>query len=649
MGVILLLAIGLSTMAWKALRLESELVQSIALADARQFADAITEFRTLYASEVVERVRATGTKVTHDYKDHEGAIPLPATLSILLGNQLGEHADTQIMLYSDHPFPWRATKRNADSQERFEAKALTALRKNAQEPYYAFVENKDGTVLKFASADLMRSSCVDCHNNHPQTPKSDWKVGDVRGVLSVTKSLTGPTNRARLSLRGMIPVMLGTSLLGILLLGLLASRLRKSAVIAHSLAAQRSQNLSDLHAEMEQRQHAEAEQGRLREQFQYAQKLETIGLLAGGVAHDFNNHLQGILGNAALAKSKTAPQTEIQSHLSEIEQSVSRASKLVKQLLAYAGQGSFTKENLNLSELIKEVQPLLATAHGGNIRVEYELAKELPLFVADRTQLEQVLMNFVTNAAEAHDSDEGKITVRTGVVRLSANEDSDRPTSTAPDGAYIFMEASDNGCGMDEETIRQMFDPYFTKKGHGHGLGLAACQGIVHSYEGFIQVRSELNVGTSIRALFPLVKDNSKEIRIEIFEKTATADIRTILLVDDDKIVRSVAKQLIKRTGFGVIECASGVEAISVYKSRRSEIAVVILDLKMAGMSGQETFRELRKADEKLPVIISSGFGKDSDIQELKFDALVYFLQKPYDLSEFMDALKQVGLAPHDK
>jgi len=643
--LVFLLVVALIGMSWRALRLESTLVHSIALADARHFTDAITEFRTLYASEVVERVRANGTIVTHDYQKHDGAIPLPATLSILLGNKLGAEAGTEIMLYSDYPFPWRAENREQTKTDIFEAEALAALRQNSAAPYFAFVENKGQTVLKFATADLMRSACVDCHNTHPQTPKSDWQIGDVRGVLSITKSLDEPTNRARVSLRGVIPIILGTALLGILLLGFMATRLRKVAEMNHLLATQRSNSLRKLQAEMAQRIQAEDAQRNLQEQVQYAQKLETIGLLAGGVAHDFNNHLQGILGNANLAKSKTNENVQIEGHLAEIETGVGRASKLVKQLLAYAGQGSFTKGDLDISELIEQAQPLFAATHGGKFEIQYELEQGLPLFQADRTQLEQIMMNFVSNAAEAVDNKTGTVNVKTGLMELSEPEPSrKRSVSEFVPGKYIFMEVSDNGSGMDKATKDRMFDPYFTTKSYGHGLGLAACQGIVHSYNGFIHVSSRKGTGTTIRALFPVPKNAAKISAKDTMEELSE-DVRTIMLVDDDEIVRSVAKQLIEKTGYEVIECATGSEAISVFEKHGPDIAAVVLDLKMSGMSGQDTFRHLTKQRKRLPIIISSGYEKDSEIQEMTADRAVCFLQKPYTLNEFTRSLREIGLA----
>ncbi len=376
------------------------------------------------------------------------------------------------------------------------------------------------------------------------------------------------------------------------------------------------------------------------EQMRNAQKLESLGVLAGGIAHDFNNLLVGVLGNASLALSELPADSPARQFVQDVETSAQRAAELTRQMLAYSGRGKFVVEPLNLSHVVHEMTQLLGRVISKRARLSLHLRDDTPPIVADATQLRQVVMNLITNASDALLGESGLVTVRTGTVHADArmlagtylNEE-------LPAGKYVYLEVTDSGVGMDAATRARIFEPFFTTKFTGRGLGLAAVLGIVRGHKGAIDVTSEPGCGTTFRVLFPA--------SAAIAERPVTRNIPAAewkgsglaLVVDDEEAVRVVARHVLERSGFTVVEAATGEEALATISAMPHKAPrIVLLDLTMPGMSGEAALSELQRQWPAVPVIVSSGFMPDDGSSI----AGVPFLAKPYRPCELMDIVRRL-------
>jgi len=328
--------------------------------------------------------------------------------------------------------------------------------------------------------------------------------------------------------------------------------------------------------EITEHKRAEEETRKLERQLQQAQKLESLGVLAGGIAHDFNNLLTGILGGADLALSKMSPESPGRRHVALVQKAAARATELTNQMLAYSGHGRVLVEHLNLSALVVEMEQLLEASVSKKVLLESDLPADLPAVTADATQLRQVVMNLIINASEAMGEAKGSVSVRTELVPLQdpAPASEYPPDGLAP-GNYVCLEVSDTGCGMDEETQAKMFDPFSTTKFQGRGLGLAAVLGIVRGHKGAITVSSEPGHGTMVRVLLPAVDGSSPLDPITPIDGTPWLGSGTVLVVDDEDIVREVAREMLNERGFDVLTAADGRQGVELYRAHAGEIAGV--------------------------------------------------------------------------
>jgi len=385
----------------------------------------------------------------------------------------------------------------------------------------------------------------------------------------------------------------------------------------------------------------------LERQLLHTQRLESLGVLAGGIAHDFNNLLVAILGHASLVKSRLTPPDKNISNLERLERSAERASELVRQMLAYSGRGRFQITHLSVNDLIRENAELLRTGIPRSISLTTDLSRE-DLFVdADRGQMQQIVMNLITNAAEAIGEKGGTITLSTGLVMCSEEDllKSRVPEKPAP-GRFLFIQSKDTGCGMDTETQARMFDPFFTTKFTGRGLGLSAAQGIVKSHRGAIFVNSSPGEGTTIRVLFPVEGDAaSADGQSESVSVPAAESVRfwgTILVVDDEEFVLELAREIVEELGFRSLGARDGVEAVELYERHAGEISCVLLDLTMPRKDGVETFKDLQRLSPGLKVILSSGFSEQEVAGKFRESGLSGFVQKPYRFDDLKGKLTQV-------
>lgn len=374
---------------------------------------------------------------------------------------------------------------------------------------------------------------------------------------------------------------------------------------------------------------------------QQAQKLESLGVMAGGIAHDFNNLLTGMLGQASLAKFKLAQGLPAEEQINKTITAAERAADLTRQLLAYAGKGVFQVGPLDLNQLIRENVNLLQTALPNHTDLQLDLASNLPLMEADRGQIQQLVMNLVINAAEAGQAGRGYVGISTQTVVAESIQELARYTGSelAP-GSYIGLQVRDNGVGMDAQTLSRIFDPFFSTKAHGHGLGLSATLGIIRTHRAGIQVQSQLGQGTTVALLFPILPQQPTILTPAsepAFVKKV--DMPSILVIDDEPYVRQAVVDILETEGLSVFVASSGAEGLNCFRQQQAKIGVILLDMKMPGMNGEETYRELRQINDQVKVILSSGFN-ESDVNRSWRELGIYaFLQKPYNIDMLLQSV----------
>jgi len=396
-------------------------------------------------------------------------------------------------------------------------------------------------------------------------------------------------------------------------------------------------------ADITDRKRAEEANRKLEAQVQHAQRLQSLGILAGGLAHDFNNLLTVILGNARMAVMELPAESPAVDNLAEIETASSRAAELTSQMLAYSGKGQFTLQAVNLSRLTEEIANLLQTVIPKKTVIQYDLPPALPTIEADPAQVRQIVMNLITNAAEAIGERSGVIKVGTGIV------DADRAYLSAsyfddhlPAGRYVYLEVSDTGCGMDPETQSKIFDPFFTTKFTGRGLGLAAVLGIVRAHHGALKVTSQPGLGSTFRLLFPN-SDKTEEVRTEAPASTRIwRDRGTILVIDDEPGVRNLARMILEKSGFTVLTAGDGADGIQVFRRYVREVSAIILDLTMPAMNGEEALAELRRIRGGVPIVLCSGYGEQEVANRFAGKGLAGILKKPYEPAALVETLERV-------
>jgi PAS domain S-box-containing protein len=369
-------------------------------------------------------------------------------------------------------------------------------------------------------------------------------------------------------------------------------------------------------------------------QMQQAQRLESLGVLAGGIAHDFNNLLTGVIGNASLIAEMLTPDDPVKPLVQDVTTAAERAAALTAQLLAYSGKGQFVIGPVDMDRLILEIHGLVRASISKNVDIVLDLHHNAPTVDADQTQMHQLLMNVILNAAEAiGENRQGKVWVRTGSQFL--DEEAIRalfPTEGLMPGEYAIAEVRDDGCGMDEDTKGKIFDPFFTTKFMGRGLGLAAAQGIVRAHRGVIRVQSTPGEGSMFTVFMPASATARRS--------KMAASKGTILVVDDEDVVRKTARICLEKHGYRVLIASTGREAVERYREARGEISLVLLDLTMPVMGGEEALRQLRQEGATIPVILSSGYTEAEACRRFAADNLAGFVQKPYTSAQLVEKLE---------
>lgn len=383
------------------------------------------------------------------------------------------------------------------------------------------------------------------------------------------------------------------------------------------------------------------ERERTKKAMEQAQKLESLGVLAGGVAHDFNNLLVAMLGHTSLAMMRLSPTSPAYDHIAQAVKAAERAADLTQQMLAYSGRGHFRMQPMNLNTLIDENLHLFTSAIPKNITLEQNLAYSLPRVDADLGQMQQVIMNLILNGADAIGSKPGVVRITTDLCTLDApNRDFSQVGSLEP-GSYIRLEVQDNGAGMDEQTLSRIFDPFFTTKETGRGLGLAAVQGIVRGHKGGLSVTSKQGEGTVFSLLLPVSKSEIDDMAHEpLLEQVMVLEDSLVLVIDDESAVRNIVTDILEMAGIHTIVAANGESGIALYEQHQDEIDLVLLDLSMPGINGHETFIRLQKIDPLVNVVLSSGYDETDATVQFVGHGLSGFIQKPYDPTFFLNTIK---------
>lgn len=388
-----------------------------------------------------------------------------------------------------------------------------------------------------------------------------------------------------------------------------------------------------------------AERQQLESRMQHTQKLESLGVLAGGIAHDFNNLLMGVLGNASLIMMDLDEDSTLRAPLQDIERAARRAAELCGQMLAYSGRGPFVLMSIDVNEVMSDVLRLVNASSPKQIGIELDLDEHLPLIEGDSSQIHQVCMNLVINAVEAVGDNPGTVRISTAARELTDGDLQSfyYPVETIETNRFVVITVQDDGCGMSRDVIDRVFEPFYTTKFTGRGLGMAVVSGIVRSHHGAIRIESEIDEGTTFTIALPAAaKPVSEPPPVSPADSaTWTASARA-LVIDDEEAVCRVAEKSLARCGLIVSVAFDGEEGMEVYRAADS-IDIVVLDMTMPKMNGAEVYKALRAIDPNLPIIISSGYSGSEAMAQVDVNGgPTEFLQKPYRPQELISCVRSL-------
>jgi signal transduction histidine kinase/CheY-like chemotaxis protein len=384
--------------------------------------------------------------------------------------------------------------------------------------------------------------------------------------------------------------------------------------------------------------HDVTERIRAEEAIRLGQKMESLGVLAGGVAHDFNNLLAVMLGHNSLALRKLPPDSPSRTHVEKAVEAAERAAGLTRQMLAYSGRGHFEIRSVDLNQLVRQNLNLLAAALPKQVELHRRLPDGLPRVAADPSQMQQVVMNLILNAAEAIGNGKGSVLVSTAAREVTQADDLRQPTGEPLlAGLYVELRVQDDGPGMDTATLSRVFEPFFTTKATGRGLGLAAVQGIVRGHRGGLEAESAPGVGTTFAIYLPATPDLPEQEPMPV----APAAEGIVLVVDDEPTVLDMIASVFEDAGIPWIAATDGDAAVRLFGQRRAVIRLVLLDLSMPGLSGEDTFEALRRLNADVRIVLSSGYSEAEATRRFVGRGLAGFLQKPYRPETLVETVRR--------
>ena len=395
--------------------------------------------------------------------------------------------------------------------------------------------------------------------------------------------------------------------------------------------------------DISERERVQEERARIERKLQESQKLESLGVLAGGVAHDFNNLLTAIIGNVNLARMDAADGSPLAESLDQAERAAERAADLCQQMLAFSGKGRFLLQPLAISALVRDTAELLRTSLSRKIEIDLQLAADLPAVLGDATQMRQIAMNLLINAGEAIGDSKGTISVVTGVIRPAAEWFADaQVVPETPEEEYVFLEVRDSGCGMNAETLARVFEPFFTTKFTGRGLGLAAVLGILRGHRGALKVTTDIGHGTTFRLLLPAAGPLPPAGATPASPAGTPLRRALVLVVDDEATVRLTVQRLVESMGCDVVSAVDGADGVEKFRRLSDRIAAVVLDLTMPKMDGAEALRAMRVLRSDVRVVLMSGFAESQAMARFAGAGVDGFLQKPFNAQDLCERLRTV-------
>jgi PAS domain S-box-containing protein len=401
------------------------------------------------------------------------------------------------------------------------------------------------------------------------------------------------------------------------------------------------------HLDITERKQAEEERLKLEAQVQQAQKFESLNVMAGSIAHHFNNLLMVVLGNMELALFNLSSDSSIRYNIEAAEKAAKRAAELSSLMLTYVGQSEINMQVIDISEIVTEMMGMLELALSQKAVLRFNPTFKPALFKGDISQVRQVVMNLVTNAAEAVGDTEGTIILSTGT--MFCNRSSFQlpfQKEDLPEGHYVYFQVTDTGCGMSQQTLDRIYDPFFTSKFRGRGLGMAIVLGIVRAHKGAVHLDSQPGKGTTIRVLFRSLESaetTKAEGKIPVEEEEYQWKGKgTVLMVDAEQKVLEVGKKMLERLGLRVLTTTSALEVMEIFQKQSDHIDCVFIDLTMPQMDGVELFHKLKQIKEDIPIIISSGYTEEQIMDRFNDIQPEGFIHKPYRLRQLAVQMEMV-------
>ncbi|MEM6795921.1 MAG: PAS domain S-box protein, partial [Acidobacteriota bacterium] len=390
------------------------------------------------------------------------------------------------------------------------------------------------------------------------------------------------------------------------------------------------------------RKSQEEERRRLEEQLQEAQRLESLGILSGGIAHDFNNLLTAVLGHVGLMEAMADEDFPFFDSVQEIRGAVQRMGDLTQQMLAYSGRGHFVVEQISLADQIRDMSELLHSSVSKRAHLDFRFEPDLPRIMADAGQIQQVVMNLITNASDALGDQDGTVTVSAYSADVDRRWiDRCRPSNELLPGRYVVLEVQDTGAGMAAETRARMFEPFFSTRFTGRGLGLAAVLGIVRGHKGAIDVESASGCGTTVRILMSPAESPGASDAAEAAARNGKNPGGSILVVDDEPAVRFLARMVLEEYGFKVITAEDGLDAVETFRRLGDSIDLVLLDLTMPNMDGEQALAAIQQERPDVRVLLSSGYSRDETMTRFAGRGVTGFVPKPYEVEALVDEVRR--------